>query len=252
MQKIKPTVSATAQARTPQPSAWPTHATFYLGLEQKETAPGDGGGISVIFRREVASFCDFFAIFAEKYKKMKKLCFISMMCLLALFVVSLAGCKKEEVNNNGNNNDNGGSGGGVNAQTDYVDLGLPSGTKWRYTNETPPVFGEMYFTYDEAVSSFGDKLPTKEQFEELKDNCTWEWQGDYGYKVTGPNGNSIVLYDLGYRNCEGFVINVSAGYYWSYTPNGSDDAWGLYFNSGVVNVGCDHRCSGFTVRLVQD
>ena len=37
---------------------------------------------------------------------MRKISLFSVMCLLALFVVSLAGCKKEEVNNNGNNNDN--------------------------------------------------------------------------------------------------------------------------------------------------
>jgi len=42
-----------------------------LGLTgiQKETAPGDGGGISEIFRREVVGFCDFFVVLQKNTKK---------------------------------------------------------------------------------------------------------------------------------------------------------------------------------------
>ena len=31
----------------------------------------------------------------------------------------------------------------------------------------------MYYTHDEAVMAFGDKLPTREQFEELKGFCAY-------------------------------------------------------------------------------
>ena len=167
----------------------------------------------------------------------------------AAFVVSMAmlmtTCKKDEANNNGNNSGSGGTVAG------YVDLGLPSGTKWKSTNETGGNNG--YYTHEEAVSAFGDKLPTKEQFEELKENCTWVWQDNGGYKVTGQNGNSIVLPASGFRFCDGDVSDVgSNGRYWSSTPGVSGYAWCLYFDSGGVYVYFDDRCYGFAVRLVQD
>ena len=128
----------------------------------------------------------------------------------------------------------------------WVDLGLPSGTLWKSTNEKG-----VYYTYDEAVSQFGDNLPAREQFEELKAFCTWEWNGK-GYVVKGDNGNSIVLPAAGGRDCDGDVFYVGAGgYYWSSTPYDSDDAWDLYFNSSGFYMYDNDRCDGQSVRLVQ-
>ena len=128
----------------------------------------------------------------------------------------------------------------------YIDLGLSSGTLWKDKNENG------FFTYDEAVSRFGSKLPSKEKFEELKSECKWEWNGS-GYKVTGPNGNSIVLPASGFRNSDGSAYRVgSHGSYWSSTPKDSDDAWDLGFGSGGVYVFSNSRCGGRSVRLVQD
>lgn len=128
----------------------------------------------------------------------------------------------------------------------YTDLGLPSGTIWKNFNATG------FYTYDEAVSQFGNRLPTKEQWEELKAECQWTWTGS-GYKVTGPNGNSITLPAEGYRVCAGIVYDVgSCGVYWSSTPNGSGDAWHLQFHSGGVCLIYEYRCIGISVRLVQD
>ena len=130
----------------------------------------------------------------------------------------------------------------------YVDLGLPSGNLWKNANEGGD---NARYTYNEAVSRFGNKLPTKQQLEELKNKCIWTWTGS-GYKVIGPNGNSIYLPAAGYRYCYGDVRNVGTyGYYWSSTPYYSDYAWYLGFGSGEVNVGYDDRCSGLSVRLVQ-
>ena len=129
---------------------------------------------------------------------------------------------------------------------DYVDLGLPSGTLWKSKNEKG-----MYYTYDEAVSQFGDKLPTCEQFAELQAFCTWTWNGK-GYVIKGDNGNSIILHATGYRNCYGAVDFIGTrGYYWSSTPYDSDYAWYLFFYSDVVSMGNDYRCDGRSVRLVQ-
>ena len=130
----------------------------------------------------------------------------------------------------------------------FVDLGLPSGTWWKNANE-----GGDYarYTYDDAVRKFGGKIPTKEQLEELKNKCTWTWTGN-GYKVTGPNGNSITLPAAGCRLCNGRDYRIGAhGYYWSSTPFDSDEAWDLYFVSGVYLVYGD-RCIGRSVRLVQN
>lgn len=61
-----------------------------------------------------------------------------------------------------------------------------------------------------------------------------------------------VLPAAGNRNCNGNVNNVgSNGNYWSSTPNGSENAWNLNFNSGEVNMNNNNRCNGQSVRLVQ-
>lgn len=129
----------------------------------------------------------------------------------------------------------------------FVDLGLPSGTLWKDKNEEGG-----FYTYEQALNKFGDRLPTKEQFEELKSKCQWSWTGS-GYKVTGPNGNSISLPAAGYRDCSGDVDFVgSYGDYWSSTPKDSGYAWCLDFLSGGVDMGRYYRCDGLSVRLVQD
>lgn len=94
----------------------------------------------------------------------------------------------------------------------YIDLGLPSSTIWKKTNVTG------FYTYDQAVYEFGNQLPSMEQWEELKNECDWTWMGN-GYKVTGPNGNSITLPAASARACNGNVFDGvgSMGNYWSST-----------------------------------
>lgn len=136
------------------------------------------------------------------------------------------------------------------AQSDYVDLGLPSGTLWKDSNEAG------YYAYDEAVQKFGSRLPTKAQLEELKDKCTWTWTGN-SYKVTGPSGNSIFLPTVGFLDCGDNEICVgTVGTYWSSTPSDSVYAWYLYFDF-YFDLSefkmCDYyRCDRRSVRLVQN
>ena len=128
----------------------------------------------------------------------------------------------------------------------FVDLGLPSGKLWKTENESG------FFTHEEALSRFGKNLPSKEDLEELKSVCKWSWTGS-GYKVTGPNGNSIYLPAAGFRGSGNTMYYVgSDGNYWSSTPNGSENAWHLTFYSGGVDMGyiTYNRCQ--SVRLVQD
>ena len=102
----------------------------------------------------------------------------------------------------------------------WVDLGLPSGTLWKRQNESG------FYTYEEAINRFGNKLPERHHFVELINECTWIWMDEYGYKVVGPNGNSITFPAAGYRFCSGDFYNVGPyGRYWSSTPNDSVCAW---------------------------
>lgn len=137
----------------------------------------------------------------------------------------------------------------------YTNLGLS--VKWASCNlgaNIPKDNGKLY-TFEEAIHNTDGKLPTKEQWEELKNKCRWEWttqNGVNGYKVTGPNGNSIFLPAAGWRHCNGDVNDVgTGGSYWSSTPYGSDRAWFLYFYSFAVNMGNYNRGCGRSVRLVQ-
>ena len=133
----------------------------------------------------------------------------------------------------------------ISQSNEWIDLGLPSGTLWKDKNE-----GERFYTYDEAISKFGNKLPTKKQMEELKNYCQWIWIGN-GYKVVGPSGRFIVMQAMGYCGCNGNIYNVGGGgYYWSSTPSDSGDAWRLDFNSGKVYMDDDNWCDGRSVRTV--
>ncbi|MBQ9439824.1 MAG: hypothetical protein IJU35_04455 [Paludibacteraceae bacterium] len=88
------------------------------------------------------------------------------------------------------------------AQNDFVDLNLPSGTKWSN------VRGEQT-TWQRGA------MPTVEQWRELYSNCTWKWIGG-GYKVVGSNGNSIFLPIEGYiPNGKTSRYKVGGGYYWT-------------------------------------
>lgn len=141
----------------------------------------------------------------------------------------------------------------VSAQmSQFVDLGLPSGTLWKSTNEPG------FYTYDEALKSFGNSLPTKAQLDELKDYCEWIWEGR-GIKVVGPNGSFIFLPAEGSRVCNGSAVGEGGvmGYYWSSTPSGSKYAWYLRFDLlGVKSVIVDTydywRCYGLSVRIVKN
>ena len=127
----------------------------------------------------------------------------------------------------------------------YVDLGLPSGTLWKKENE------DGFYEYDEAVRRFSNQLPTKVQWEELKDECKWILSGD-GYTVTGKNGNYIFLPAAGCRYGTEVYDVGTYGYYWSSTYNGGYDAYIMTFGGDYIVVCSYYRLYGLSVRLVRD
>ena len=101
------------------------------------------------------------------------------------------------------------------------------------------------------------RMPTTAEQDELRNNCTWTWttlNGVNGYRITGPNGNSIFLPAAGYRY-EARVYNQGArGYNWSSSlySDISYSAHGLRFYSSSYDRYDNYRCRGFSVRPVCD
>lgn len=151
-----------------------------------------------------------------------------------------------------------------------VDLGLPSGLLWANFNvgaSSPEEYGNYYAwgetvtkdtysesnyqyyqngsyvdigsdisgtQYDVATALWGDdwRMPTKDEFKELVDNCTSELttvNGVNGRKFIGTNGKSIFLPAAGTRWDAYFLSSRQEGYYWSSTqyPSNSKNAYNL-------------------------
>lgn len=135
----------------------------------------------------------------------------------------------------------------------YIDLGLPSKTLWadRNLGSTEPSDYGTHHKWDQISDAL--RLPTFEQLRELKSKCDWTWtsrNGHNGYKVTGPNGNSIFLPAAGYRaasiNYEG-----TKGYYWSSNLDKSTGSVStIMFDSNYVNHSGSYPDSRLCVRTV--
>lgn len=117
---------------------------------------------------------------------------------------------------------------------------------------------QLALSDDAARANWGGswRMPTHDEFTELRENCTWTWttqNGVKGYKVTSKvNGNSIFLPAAGYRNNSSLGGAGTYGYYWSsslYTdlPNG---ARYLLFYSVGVDWYDNNRYCGQSVRPV--
>ena len=99
------------------------------------------------------------------------------------------------------------------------------------------------------------RMPTKDEIEELNDNCTWQWtilNGVNGYRVTGSNGNSIFLPAAGCRIGLELSRRGADGFYWSSSLSVYNGvlANGLYFYDYYHPSSCSTRCYGCSVRPV--
>ena len=94
--------------------------------------------------------------------------------------------------------------------------------------------------YDIARTKWGGKwrIATPKEYQELITVCAWTWEkrnGHYGYKVTGPNGNSIFLPTTGYRDNNS--LNCSyMGYYWTGTAMTNPYPYVLIFDQNNVGL----------------
>ncbi len=177
-----------------------------------------------------------------------------------------------------------------------IDLGLPSGTKWACCNvgaQKPEDYGG-YFAwgetteksryywdtyihcdgssstchdigndiagtqYDAATANWGSPwvMPSLDQMNELKDNCTSEWtteNGVNGRRFTASNGASIFLPAAGYRWPDDLNDAGSYGDYWSSTlyESVTNRTLELYFSSGYVYTSSEYRFRGHSVRPVR-
>ena len=176
-----------------------------------------------------------------------------------------------------------------------VDLGLPSGLKWADRNvgakspEDPGLFfswgnvegveigkvcdfseeayaktkgyklkSDLDAKHDAATVNMGEqwRTPSDDEFQELYDNCTWEWTSEndyYGIRFTSKiNGNSIFLPASGYGGGTSWGRRGSSGYYWSSSFLSARIARSLIFGSGGVNPQDNgNRFNGFAVRAVK-
>lgn len=110
------------------------------------------------------------------------------------------------------------------------DLGLPSGTLWSLNYLKDEYEDTEYLPYVKAVRL---GLPTKEQVDELIENC--RWHGDfsssritfYGAVCIGANGEKITLKSNGYKVDERTVDGPNYGggnaYFWIYDEEEGDE-----------------------------
>lgn len=126
-----------------------------------------------------------------------------------------------------------------------------------YTNIGSNISGTQYDVAHE-VSDGKWRMPTKEEFKELVEECTWQWttyNGVNGQLVTGPNGNSIFLPATGRRLGTGVEARDSLGEFWyaSLSESSNSSAYHLGFlSNGVYWNNYSYRYYGRTVRPVMN
>ena len=149
----------------------------------------------------------------------------------------------------------------------WTDLGLPSGRKWALRNIGAKCEEDcgLLIDFDTANAiKFEDgwHLPTKEDFQELYDNCTSEWttiNGTPGRMFTSKiNGNSIFLPAAGWSwfddDEHGATLynRGTNGDYWSSSYYSATSAYYLdFYSEGVLPQNNSSRRNGFSVRAVQ-
>ena len=101
------------------------------------------------------------------------------------------------------------------------------------------------------------RMPSYDQLNELKTECTWTWtiqNGETGRLVTGPNGNTLFFPAAGYRWNNSLYDAGSGGYYWSRTLHSNYPYFAYYlcfYSNNWGNWDGDYRDNGRAVRAVR-
>lgn len=136
--------------------------------------------------------------------------------------------------------------------TEFVDLGLPSGTLW--SSDYEKIDGKtIYQTYENAEAM---SIPTNEQCKELLEFCDWESEISSGSMrqlkkiiCIGPNGNLIHFQVKGFITSDKIVYELSDSVFWIKTdnPNGSERNAVLLNNRDEKGL----RCRKFSKNIVE-
>lgn len=173
---------------------------------------------------------------------------------------------------------------GTDADYEFVDLGLPSGTIWAKCNVGATLetnygnyykYGKGSAQYDSSQADYTGTenplaaaadtatqvmgapwhMPTREQFEELIAKTTYSWQTNFngsginGGKFTAANGNYVFFPAGGLINSGSKAFEGNSGFYYSSTPIRYDKAYGFrVYSSKLVDEYA--RLYGFLIRGV--
>jgi uncharacterized protein YjdB len=139
--------------------------------------------------------------------------------------------------------------------SNYFDTDDNGNTFKKYNNNGG--LTELELEDDAAYVNWGPawRMPSMEQIDELRTECTWTWttmNNVDGYKITGSNGNSIFLPAAGVCYDSSLTGVGTYGAYWSRTfySGRPSDAWYMWFNSDDYGKGYGFRYNGFRVRPV--
>lgn len=170
----------------------------------------------------------------------------------------------------------------------YIDLGLPSGTKWATTNigaTDPYSFGNYYawceietkknytsensktlkmemkgniignVSFDVASAKWGKEwqLPSDDDFSELRKDCKWDFKkigGINGWVVTGPNGKSIFFPASGDKDVSIHDRGTNGRYWTGNLWDAKEKSTAFFFDNKNSWFIWGLRDNGFSVRAV--
>lgn len=101
----------------------------------------------------------------------------------------------------------------------------------------------------------GWRMPSNQEIVELLTECRWTWTTEKdvpGYRITGPNKNSIFLPSAGYRDGNELLRYGNSVFCWSRNLSNTLSAQAFYVGASQADKGCeeDYRYYGQTIRPV--
>ena len=135
--------------------------------------------------------------------------------------------------------------------TEFIDLGLPSGTLWSSSYEK---IGEerLYLPYDKAKEM---NIPTENQWMELRKECRWSIDSNKLYCI-GPNGNSIHFEKTGYISIKKNKEIAAWSFFWIKNEEEKENeccsakmSWGTAYDIKSYSV---FRGFSLPIRLVKN